>query len=268
MSKPPIPSEHGAWMMLYAPLVIVMAGLGVQDIIPAAALVIAISAAFLGQHAAGLVFRGRSTPNIWGWLGGYTFLFLSSSSVLILKYGFFDLVWIGGLALVFLSRQVLKVWRARKRVDHSIFGEVAAVGAMALTGPAAYMLATSTIDRIAVGVWAACLLYFAGSVFYVKMRVSASACKSEISRSHRWKLGRSLVLYEGFLVLVLSAGTALVEGVAVVMIGFLPSVARALWGFVRLDYKPVSITRIGVGEIFYSLWFGITCVISLRTLAQ
>jgi len=260
-----VPSEHGAWIMLYGPMAIVMAGVGIPGAILSFLLVVAIFTAFFGQHTAGLLYRGRSVHGAGIWLGLNILLFLTSSSVLVLLYGYLDLVWIGLVALLFLSRQVLKVWRAHKRVDHSVFGEVAAVGAMALTAPAAYLLQAGEVDRIAIAIWSVCLLYFTGSVIYVKMRVSASTLKSTISTSTRWQLGKYLVVYQLCVVLVILLLTEILQGSTLVILGFLPSLVRASWGWATLDSGPISLTRIGIGELCYSVWFGAACVVTLRT---
>ena len=97
------------------------------------------------------------------------------------------------------------------------------------------------------------------------MRVSASTLKSTVSASTRWQLGRDLVVYQLFVVLVLLLLTGFFQGATVVILGVLPSLVRAFWGWVTLEKGPLSLTRIGIGELCCSVWFGTGCVVTLRT---
>ncbi len=266
MTRPPIPSEHGAWMMLYGPMGIALGGVGVVNFVPTALVVVLVSTAFLGQHAAGLIYRGRSSTGTGFWFGFHVLLFLACSSVLILYYGHSELIWIGLVAALFFSRQVLKVWRSQKRVDHSVFGEIAAVGAMALTGPTAYLVQIGTVDRVAAAIWLVCILYFGASVFYVKMRVRTAASKTDLSPQLRWNLGRDLVFYQLFVIVLIGALAAAQSAFTIVLLGFLPSWIRSFWGWAKLETGSLSLVRIGVGEICYSVWFCAACIAALRTM--
>ena len=67
----PLPREHGAWVMLYAPL---LTGLVVYNIHPLMCLLLIAmaTAVFFAQNALGLLLRERGDAQTWWWLGpGY-----------------------------------------------------------------------------------------------------------------------------------------------------------------------------------------------------
>ncbi|MBV9852624.1 MAG: YwiC-like family protein [Armatimonadetes bacterium] len=59
MSRPPLPREHGAWVVLYAPLVITLVAYPPADREQALLLTPAVTGLFLGRNALGLLHRAR-----------------------------------------------------------------------------------------------------------------------------------------------------------------------------------------------------------------
>jgi YwiC-like protein len=54
-SAPPLSREHGAWVMLYTPVLIVLLAGPAPTLLPCLLLVIAATSAFCLQHAAGIM---------------------------------------------------------------------------------------------------------------------------------------------------------------------------------------------------------------------
>ena len=71
LGAPPLPREHGAWVMLLAPLGAGLVAAGPVSPLPAVALVVAAIAAFLTQNAAALLLRPRAPRTLIPWLGIY-----------------------------------------------------------------------------------------------------------------------------------------------------------------------------------------------------
>ncbi len=176
--RPPFPGEHGAWMMLYIPLVAVLFGLGAAPV-PAGLLVLAVTGAFLGQNALSLMVRGRARPGTRFWLVLYAGVCIAGSTGLVLGYGLVDLVLTGLPAAVFLSRQIFKVWRSHKKVDHSVFGELAAVGALTLTAPAAAIVAEGSLNAVGLTVWGGIRCVLQRKCIFCESPGGNSQCKKQ-----------------------------------------------------------------------------------------
>ncbi len=257
LGRPPIPREHGVWMMVYTPLLIPVAGIDPAALLPLILLILAVTGAFLGQNAAGLLIRRRADRGTAFWLGVYTSVLLAGSVPLLWIYRLTDLLWVGVLAAGLFGRQVCVVWPSHRRVDHSRWGEIVAVGTLVLTAPAACVVSRGTVDGLAWSLWAGCLLYFGSSVFYVKMRVSAARVRENVTPHVRWHLGRDLLVYHLALIGILVGVFVTIGGQTAVLIvvAYLPVLFRAFWGWARLSSRIPSLKRIGLSEVGYTLWF-------------
>ncbi len=254
----PIPHEHGAWVILYAPMLIAVAAAGRFDPVPELLLLLAVTGAFLARNAVGLLLRGRGKDGVAGWLGVYVLLFAAGALPLLAAYRRYALLEVGAVvAGLFLVHAALTVWPSRERLDRSQWGELLAVGALAMTGPAAWVVATGRFPAVAWALWAACVLFFSSSIFNVKMLLSAVKVKGEPSPSDRWRLGRDTLIYHGLLTVILDAAAVRLGGLAGVLVAlaYLPIVARALASWATLSSKLPPLKRVGLLETVYSLWF-------------
>lgn len=255
---PPIPHEHGAWVMLYVPLLITAAAVPPVAVVPSVLLLLAVTSAFLGQHAARLVIRRRGHEGTRLWLGMYLTLLAASIVPLLFIYHRTALLFVGLLASVLFGLHTLLVcWPSRKRLDRSQWGETLAVGALTLTAPAAYVVSRGTLDRTVWSIWAACVLYFSSGVFYVNMLLSAAKVRGHLDARARWATGRDLVLYHAALTVIAATAIATTRGWAVLLaaLAYGPVIVRALWGWATLSNVLPPLTRVGWREVLYTLWF-------------
>ena len=94
----PIPGEHGAWVILYAPL---LAGLGMGrsfPTIPALLLILAVTGLYLARHAAALILRRRGDNSTATWLAVYLTGGVVGGVLLLSSYHDFALIPIAGIA--------------------------------------------------------------------------------------------------------------------------------------------------------------------------
>ena len=267
LGRPPVPREHGTWFMFYVPMIAVLIGTDAAwDRVGVLALT--VTAGFCGQFAARLAVRGRGGQGVGLWLGIYATVFLLGCAVMILGYGLTDLLWIGAPALGVLGWQIFRSRQTRKRVDRTLSGEFLAVAALTLTAPAAWIMGMGDLSRQAVGLWGAYVLFFGSSVFYVKMRITAVQVKAGIQFLDRVRLGWTLVLYHGFVLVNLVVFHRLTnDGMSTaLLIGFLPVMLRALLGWIRLSNRMPNLTRVGLIESVYTLWFSGWLAVAMRSL--
>ncbi len=240
------------------PLLIALAATLPFAWMPSLLLVLAVTALFLWREAAGLLLRRRGTEGTALWLGIYTATAALSALPLFLVYHRMALLPIGLLAAgLFALHALLLLWPARRRLDRSQWGEILAVGALALTAPAAYVVARGSLDGRAWYLWAACTFYFSSSIFFVKMLLAAVKVKGAFTPGDRWRVGRDNLLYHLLLACVVTAAAALQggTGAALAAIAYLPALLRAFRGWATLSNKLPPLKRVGLGETFYSLWF-------------
>src|SRR5581483_11988835 len=103
LGRPPIPHEHGAWVILYAPLFIALAATPPFALAPSLLLVLAVTGLFLAREAAG--------------------------RPLLRSYRRLALLHVGLLVVgLFALHALLLLWPARKRLDRSQWGEILGVG--------------------------------------------------------------------------------------------------------------------------------------------
>jgi hypothetical protein len=258
LGRPPIPHEHGAWVILYAPLLIALAATPPFALAPSLLLILAVTGLFLAREAAGLRLRRRGQEGTAFWLGVYLALALAGALPLVLVYHRLALLPIGLLVVgLFALHALLLLWPARKRLDRSQWGEILGVGALALTAPAACVVAGGALDGRAWMLWAACVLYFSSSIFFVKMLLAAVKVRGDFGWPERWRIGRDNLTYHVLLVggtVILAARFGAGSGL-LVAIAYLPVLFRAFRGWATLSNKLPPLKRVGLAETFYSLWF-------------
>lgn len=256
MGRPPIPREHGAWVILFAPLVV---GLAVSDrfeAIPALLLIVAVTAAFLARFAADLVLRRRASAR---WLVVYGGVLALSVAPLLAVYHRGSLVILGaGVAVLFGIHAALTARPTRKRFDRTAAGELLAVAALVSTGPAAVIVERGALDSTALTLWLICAHFFAGGVLHVNMFLEAAKVRGAFTREDRARVSRPSLHYHLFfctafpLACTLSLGLA---GTTIAALGALPAVVRAFRGIATVSNTLPPLKRIGLLESASAAWF-------------
>lgn len=262
----PIPREHGAWFMLYVPLMVVLVGLH-ADWFFTVVLVLTVTGVFWGQHTAGLVLRRRGDVGSGWWLVLYGCVSVMGAGSL-LAYGLTDLLWMGIPFGLFMSWQLVRSKFARKRVDRTLSGEMVAIAGLTLTAPVAFVVCVGELTQTAIGLWGLFVLFFCSSVFYVKMRIEAVQIKAGIQWKDRLHLGSGLLFYHTILVVNLLVFTRVSEFGIFLLIGFVPVFIRALLGFVRLSNQLPKLKVVGMIESVYTLWFAGWVVVVLQMMGK
>ena len=241
--------------MLYGPLLVCVLAFPPSAAGPTALLVIAVTGAFLGQNLAGQKLRGRDGQT--GWLIIFASAMGASGIVLVWVYGRLDLVWLALAGLLLFGRQVWVNWSAHKRFERSYLSELLTVMVLALSAPAAYVAGHGSLDKPAWYAWSCSVAFFGSGVLYVKMLILAAREKVEISRHRRWQLGRWVVTYHLLLMLLLlvHARRPVAADPRLLAVAYVPVVVRAIYGWKRMSNQLVSLQRVGIMEIAFTIWF-------------
>ncbi|HXJ40505.1 MAG TPA: YwiC-like family protein, partial [Bryobacteraceae bacterium] len=169
-----LPLEHGAWGMLYIPLVLGFLRAGIWTWrIPE--LFLAATGCFLARRPLLAWARAIHWKKPAGDAPRLSLIYLAvgglSGAVLIVPAGLWGLAALAVIAAVILG---VNSWQGVTREDRTFIGELTAIAGMTLTGPAALYAATGRLEFGALLLWSECLLYFLSAVVYVKLRVSAT----------------------------------------------------------------------------------------------
>ncbi len=255
------PKEHGAWAMLFVPFAV---GVIVAGSFPARAwlITLAVTAVFISRPSLHAWWRARRQ--------GRTDK--DSFRALIVCFGFaaacglpllvidklLGLIPLGAASVLLLA---INAEQATRREDRAVANEILAIAGLTLTAPIAYYVVRKAWDPKAVCLWAMCALYFASSVFYVRLRVYSVNARKE---NERRKLWRGCALYHSTLLVSLVA-LALTGNLRVfALIAFAPALARSF----RHLFAPVgklNLKKIGALEIVYSMVFLIFMAMTFRT---
>lgn len=253
-----LPKEHGAWAMLYVPFVLgwLVAG---RVGWPVLLLLLATTALFISRESLLIWWRARQRGRVAKPEGrlliGYLALGLLSGLPLLLVW---QLYWLIPMGLIGVLLLVLNGQQAAQLEERSLGNELLAIGGLTLTAPAAYYAASGLWNGTAFWLWLLSALYFASSVFYIKLRVYRLNPRKQAEQQRAW---RSCALYHSFLLLALLALWLTSSLPLFAVIAFAPALARSGWSL----FKPVTqvnLRRAGFLEIGYSLIFLICLALS------
>jgi hypothetical protein len=201
---------------------------------------------------------GKPSP---GGVGAAASIYLGLAALfgspLILYY---ELYWLAALALVGVALLAINAEQGVRRQDRTASGEFMAIGGLTLTAPAACYAGSGSWDITAFWLWALCALYFASSVFYVKLRVYVLNPRKEQARRRMW---RASACYHIILLASLAALSTTGRLSLLATFAFAPVLVRAFW-FLLKPAGQLSLKRIGVLEIVYSVVFLVFITLTFR----
>lgn len=202
--------------------------------------------------------RGREAGEAGKWLVVYLGLAAASGAPLILWSHFYWLIPLGLLVAALLAVNTLQ---AGQREDRTVLGESLAILGLTLTAPSAHYVAVGALSPVALWLWALSALYFTSSIFYVKLRVLQLNPRKAQARQRAWWL---CALYHLFLSVSLLA-LALTGGLHLfAVVAFAPVLVSR---FLALSQPAgqLSLRRVGVQEICYSLFFLVFITLTFRS---
>jgi hypothetical protein len=255
-----LPREHGAWAMLYVPF-----GVGVLAAWsgPVRLLLLFLSMTFVFIARESLLAWRRSRDHGREDFAARRFMIaylLAAAFFGVPLLAVYKLYWLAPIAIATLILLAVNAQQAIRREDRTVGGELIAIAGLTLTAPAAYYVSTGASGSIALWMWALCALYFASSVFYVKLRVHTINPRKLEVRRQSW---RRCAIYHSFLLaaLLLLAATGSVNLFA--LAAFSPVLVRAFWRLAN-PVLQINLRRVGWFEIIYSFVFLVFATLTFR----
>ncbi|HEU4390720.1 MAG TPA: YwiC-like family protein, partial [Blastocatellia bacterium] len=175
-----LPREHGAWAMLYVPMLIGILVAG-RFTLAVAFLVCSASLFFVARESLILWWRSVRRNAKYPGAGltaavylGLAFLF---AIPLVAVYQLWWLVPMSAAAGILVA---INAEQSVRKMDRTIGGELLAILGLTSSGLAAHYVATGKVEANAFWLWGSCVLYFTSSIFYVRLRVYSSQVRKSV----------------------------------------------------------------------------------------
>ncbi len=254
LGRPILPREHGAWPVLYGSF---LAGAGVSggESLPTLLLLLGITAGALTIGPVTVLSRGARRRQAVGWLVIYAAAAVAVLLPLLLAFRF-----LLPFALVAAALLALRVVWLRGRWERSLPAELVAVIGLSMVGAVAHAVGVRGIDRTGLVLWLVLLLFFAGALLYVRMRIRTMRA-ARAARGNGARLWPCRLYHAGLLVAVPALAAAGWIPWAT-LAAFAPAVLRGL----RAQPGPPSadVRRLGWTETAHAAVFVVLLVASFR----
>ncbi|WP_342044603.1 YwiC-like family protein [Bacillus sp. OTU530] len=227
--KPIIPTQHGAWAMLFIPFIIgIAAGSPTLYHLP---LLLAWLFVYLGTYPLLMYIKQRRKKHLLQWALTYFVAALIFGSISLMHE--WRIVY---AAVIMLPLFLVNVCFAITKNERALLNDIAAIITFSSGGMMSYYFGTGILNQTAWWIFTLCFCYFVGSTFYVKTMLREK--HNPIYRIVSW--GYHALLIIGMI--MLSPALA---------IAFVPSLVRAI-----LFYgKNMPVLKVGTLEIANSVYF-------------
>ena len=259
---PPIPREHGAWAMFLAPLLI---GSGVAGIFNLDALLLALTAAgfFFLRFPLMLAIKTRARnqrAHALAWSAIYAALTAALGIMLLLTTRLDALVPLGALGGITL---VVYLALAARRAEMSIWGEWVGIAGLGLSAPAAYLLGARVLDSTALELYLLNLLYFGGTVVYVKFKVREQPRSVPKDWVDKLSAGSVSIAYHAMVFCAVALAAFLQWVPLLVTVAFILPMCKVMEGVLTKPAR-LNIKRIGFIELGFTVAFLLIVVTAYR----
>jgi hypothetical protein len=144
----------------------------------------------------------------------------------------------------------------------SIPGEIIGVLGLTASAPLIYLYLHGILDVRGWVLWAINILYFSGSIFYVKLKLRYQPANEEPQFMFKLQSGLPLILYTIFVFIFMITVTAIRDYSWYFVVAFMPFLAKISTGIVKWNTRQdLKAWRIGLNEIIHAVLFAILSVI-------
>lgn len=233
-----MPKQHGAWAMLIIPFWL---GAAASEIIwQHVPFFIGWLLLYLATYPLLLIFKKKKIPFYRKWA-----LIYMVPAIVFLLIPLFTTPTIAYFGFSMIPFFILNAYFSSKNKDRALMNDLSAIVVFSIAGLASSYLPGGTINEEAILVYAASILFFTGSTFYVKTMI-----REKKNTNFKWISWTYHFLVP---ILWLGAGEAIVAAAAV------PSLVRA----VAFYGKPLSVMKVGIYEIVNAALFFIIMLFAI-----
>jgi hypothetical protein len=258
-----VPREHGAWGLLFVPLIsgaavgIATTGMNASVVLLA---VLALALFWLRTPAESLLgttpmkAQGREERRtVWSVVLALGVVAIACLAGLLWGGRNLALLPLGGIAALLFFAQTALMSRGRKlRMTAQLIG----AAGLTSTAAAAYYVAVGRLDHRALLLWVANWIFAANQVHFVQLRIHAARAANFAEKFAR---GRFFFFSQIALVAILAAGVSSRWFPLLPTLAFLPVLARGFNWFVARP-QPLQVRSLGWSEMKQGIAFGILLV--------
>lgn len=259
-----LPQDHGSWVFLFSPLLIGLFAGGTWSA-ATSYLVLACAAAFLFRQPVVIAVKAysgrrsrRELPAAWFWMGVYSlFMLLGIIGLAVLGHAYLLYLALPGIP-VFILHLYLVSRRAERR---QVWIEIAAIGVLALTAPAAYWVGSG--QPLVEGWYLAGLVWLqsSASIVYAYLRLAQRVLPETPPVSVRLRMASQALLFTSFNLALVTAFSLFGELPVLLPLPFAVQWLESIWGTFKpaIGYKP---TAIGLRQLAVSTIFTILFILT------
>lgn len=261
--RPPLPKEHGSWVMFFIAYLAGTIAAGGWGLAPALFLLAALSV-FIIRRPLAMLLRREWKETAEGaaavqWAIIFVIIIPAAGLPLLFVYRLTWLIWIGLGAAALLS---IDLFRSTRTARQTFWSELAGALGLPLVGLGAYYSATGGFGQTAFALWLILTFQFASDVIFMDMKLRWVKT-APVNRRVRWETGWRNILFQSAMLLTvvaLSAGGYLPRwGWAPLA----PTAARRLWA-VAFGRRDTNFRRMGREETALAVPFLILLVLTVR----
>lgn len=239
--------------MFLAPLV---AGIGAGRVFSVDTLFLALAAFgfFLLRYPLMLAIKSRAPDaraQSLRWSAIYAVLTTAFGGALVLSSRLWLLLPFGLLGFGTLG---FYLWLAARRAEMSTLGEWIGILGLALSAPAAYLVATGVLDATAIALYVLNVLYFGGTVLYIKFKVRQQPRLTAKTWGEKLWAGRASIAYHAIVIALVAVCIAFGFIPVLVSIAFIFPMCKVIGGVLNQPTR-LNIKRLGFIEAGFTLAF-------------
>jgi len=259
----PKPQQHGAWAMFLIPAAM-SAWVAGEWRWSSLFLILSFVLIFLSHRPAVRFMRRKKFRKVEEWQSLNWVLLLAGSGIIIAGLIFlsarqWSAMILGGIVAVTM---LLHLRLTLNREHMSVPGEIIGVAGLTATAPVIYLFQHGVMDALGWVLWMVNFLYFAGSIFYIKLKVRYQPRSEEPNISGKLKAGLPALTYSILVVIYLLVITVIRGYSWYFLMAYLPSVAKVLTGIFQWQSKAnLKVSRYGFVELTHAILFGILTIL-------
>ncbi|MFI5252731.1 MAG: YwiC-like family protein [Bacteroidota bacterium] len=260
LSSPIIPREHGAWAVLFIPMLVAVLRTHVLSFSFIAFLFSSLglfmtydpAQQILKQLRAGHThtIERKQRAKLW-----FTIYAIGSILLFIplLLGGYYWLLPLAGIGIIafFLNYFITRIF------GKTPISDLISISGLSLSGLGAYYVLTGIIDRNGIMIWLLNLFFFGSNVFYVHIKIIAATIKTPmVYYRDKFLIGRYSIWYNLFILTLLGyfIWQRLVSALSI--LPFIPISLHVCYGIMKMSPK-VNFKNLGYLLVGQSILFGL-----------
>ncbi len=266
MNPFPKPRQHGAWAMFLIPA-FMAASLAGEWNWAALFLIVSFILIFLSYEPAVRVVRRWKNRRILAkeqlrWIIRFAGSGVLIAVIVFIRYGQWNALYFG---CVVALTMIIHLWLTVNKQNMSIPGELVGVFGLTSSAPVIYLFLHQSMDARGWILWLINFLYFAGSIYYIKLKLRIQPNLSEPPTQIKIQKAMSLLVYNMILILFLWITIWMRGYTWLFLLAFGPYIIKSIIGIFTWKTKAaLNPKQTGFIELFHAIFFFIINILAFN----